>query len=558
MILGTAPLGTTPFGAAPLDAAPPVEVSPAWARLPGVLGAPRANARTGALAWSALGSPLGAFQGRAMPAAEAAAALPSPLGAVRGLGRVSVGAQAALGSPLGPLAVLAWQPALGWVALPSPLGALRALTRAPRATIAAAPERPRPRLLADPLPLRDSTDLPSYRAVGILPWVYGRVTVKPLALDTAGLEWLLADHPIVGLLQTRVDGARITGCELVQRLDATGTPISVLRLTRAPTGTLACDIAGRPDSQTGALLEHPADIAADVLTRCGLDCPRGAWSALRTAYPEVALGGVLDRRVSLREALSTILGAVGAQWSAAPLRAWAPYGEPTVASVAAWAPDDVSAACDTGSLATRLKITWGWDWSAGSARGAVTVECPEASARYGLIAAEVAAPWLRTARDALARARAELAWRARPLWTLEVRLGPGVRWRPGDQIDLQHPWIPRGPAQITQIRASDRERQVILARPAGPAPRIETLRLSAQSDAPAAGGAAVSYRDGVATFTILNDLGEPVSGAAVTIDAIQTAHTDRQGQVQFRVGRGAHTLTIDAAGYAPYEIEVIV
>ena len=72
MILGTAPLGTAPLGAAPLDAAPPVVVSHAWLRLPGVLGDPRATARTGALAWTALGTPLGAVQARAMPAAEAA------------------------------------------------------------------------------------------------------------------------------------------------------------------------------------------------------------------------------------------------------------------------------------------------------------------------------------------------------------------------------------------------------------------------------------------------------------------------------------------------------
>jgi hypothetical protein len=123
----------------------------------------------------------------------------------------------------------------------------------------------RPRLLSDPLPLRASTDLPSYRADALLPWVYGTVTLAPLAWDEAGLEWLLADHPIAAVHRVTLEGAEIDGWALVQPLDATGHTVALLRLT-SPAGTApAVSLSGRMHPTTGAVIQHPADIADDLL-----------------------------------------------------------------------------------------------------------------------------------------------------------------------------------------------------------------------------------------------------------------------------------------------------
>lgn len=125
------------------------------------------------------------------------------------------------------------------------------------------------RLLSDPLPLRVAADLPRYRteaAARVLPWVYGRVTLSPVPLDDAGLEWLVADHPVVAVEAVRSAGKALDGWQLVQRLDETGRAIATVRLTRAPEAELAVQVVGRRDDTSGALLEHPARSPGDGLS----------------------------------------------------------------------------------------------------------------------------------------------------------------------------------------------------------------------------------------------------------------------------------------------------
>lgn len=495
----------------------------------GVVAAP-------SLARTALRTPLGMRTARARVRPAGVAALPTPLGALAGLTGVGVHARSALGAPL---------------------SVFRARAGQPRAVPAPALPQTRPRLLADPLPLRRGTDLPEYRTDAYLPWVYGRVTLAPLPLDAAGLEWLLADHPILAVTSVRDGEAPVSGWALEQRLDATGHPIAVLRLARKPEGALAATVSARRHAKTGALLEHPADIVEDLCSRCGI--ARGNVFPLRAGWPGVALGGVLADAMPLREAIAAVIGAVGARWSGSPLRAWAPDTGAVVATIDARAADDASADADTQGLATRLTVSWGWDWAANAPRGAVVVEAPDAIARYGEIAAELSAPWLRTARDALALAHAELARRARPTWRIDVQTGPRTdRLRPGDRVEIDHPWLPAGPAEITHIAASSISQRITCERQAGPVPRTQTVRRGELLDADADEPVGVSYRDGVATFTILDELGAPLPGATVRLDDAQTGYTDRQGRVQFRTARGAHTLEVTSTGYAPILLEVAV
>lgn len=495
------------------------------------LGAPAADTRV------LLGSPLqGRVSALAVPTPAALGRWPSPLGAPpRALVAPLGAARAALGSPLGLVRARAWEPR----------EALQALAIAPR-----------PRLLSDPLPLRRGAELPGYRADAVLPWVYGRVRLSPLPLDDAGLEWLLADHPILAVAQVRDDGLPVDGWELVQGLDATAHPVAKLRLARAPKGALSADLAGRVDARNGELLEHPADICADLVARCGL--PPGDWSALRARWPGVRLGGVIASLEPLREVLARVVGSLGARWSAAPLRAWAPHEAAPLATLAALDIDEGSASATTTSLATRLILTWGWDWASAEPRGSVVLEAPAAVAAFGAITLELSAPWLRSARDALALGHAELGRRARPTWEIELKLGAGARWRPGDRVTLAHPWLPAGAAEISRISQDGGARLLTCERPAGGLPRVEVVRHGALLEARSPEPVAVSYRDGIATFTVLGEDGNPLAGAAVTLDEAATRYTDRLGQVQFATERGLHALLITLSGYAPLEIEVEV
>ena len=93
---------------------------------------------------------------------------------------------------------------------------------------------------------------------------------------------------------------------------------------------------------------------------------------------------------------------------------------------------------------------------------------------------------------------------------------------------------------------------------AGAMPTI-TLTKQAGAFAPlGAGGVSVDYAAGVATLTILDDSSRPLAGARVTLDGGTTRITDSKGQVQFKTSRGAHTISITAAGYAEMDSEIVI
>lgn len=420
-----------------------------------------------------------------------------------------------------------------------------------------------PRLLSDPLPLRRATDLPGFRSDRVLPWAYGRVTLAPVPLDDAGLEWLLADHAITALHRVTADAEALTGWQLVQRVDSTGHPIAALRLTQAPKAgaTLTAEITGRRHPTTGAALEHPADIAADVLSQCGWAVPLDAFRGLRDDYPGLALGLVFGDEARLREAIAAIIQPLGAIWTANPLSARKAGPRTAVGTLDALAADEIRARAEHTSLATVARVTFAQDWAAGQPRQAITLSAPDAVAQYGRIPITLDMPAVRTARDALAIGTALLADRARPVWQITASVASSaLSAEVADTLDIDHPWVPTGAGVITALEhdTTQGSRTYTITMPAGPAPRIVLDRRSQAIDPAAPEPGTILYRDGVATFTITDDTGSPLAGAAVTLDGSETRNTDRTGRVQFKTERGPHTLTVYLAGYAPFELDVTV
>lgn len=509
----------------------------------GPLGTPAARAQTVTVARLAVSSPLGRPSARAHLPTVAAIAVAGPLGVPR-------------------LRARHRQTRLAWLAIAGPLGAPRLLAQqrvvTPLPAIPDTVSDARQRLLSDPFPLRRSIALPDYREDVILPWVYGRATLAPVALDAAGLEWLVADHPIVAVTAVRDDGAELDGWQLVQQLDATGVAVALLRLTQAPKGVLAVDAVGRRHPVTGAALEHPADIAEDLLTACGWQVPAEAFAALRDVHPGVVLAGVLNEAQSVREAVSRVLGSVDADWSASPLRAWLPEPGASQATLTPASCDSADAATDHASLCTRLRVSYAYDWSANAPRGSLTVTATDRLAELGEIAQDLDLPWVRTARDALALATAALSRRARPRWTFDLALPLTARYRPGDTLTLDDPWVPRGAVIVTEVERGRTGQRLTAIRYAGEPPRVELTGRGQLLDAAGAEPVRIDFKDGVATFTILNELGAPLAGASVTLDERDTRTTDRAGQVQFATTRGLHTLLVVANGYANLELEVTI
>lgn len=420
-----------------------------------------------------------------------------------------------------------------------------------------------PLLYSDPLPLRRASDLPQYRADAAdryLPWVFGRATLAPVPIDLTGAEWLVADHPIAGVDRVTVAGKPTQGWQLVQRLDATGRPIAVVRLVQPTlTDPVAVTVAGRRHPETGAVLATPTTIVRELMRLCGHTEPRDAWAGLDEHYGQTALGIVFADAQPLRQAIAAVVEPLHAMWRPGWAMRRAP-GQP-VATLDLSSVETISARAETQGLRTAARVTYAHDWAAGAPRGSMQIAAPTAQQRWGDLPMEISLPAVRLARDALAISTLVLgdAGRARWIVSADVKQSIGTL-REGQTVLLAHPHVPQGLAVLASVSLS-RETAIYTVTAeifATAAPRVELVRRGTAMDAAAADAQPVTYRDGVATFTIQDDAGQPMAGAAVTLDGLYRANTDASGKVQFRTPRGAHTLTVRMPGFADITLEVVV
>lgn len=419
--------------------------------------------------------------------------------------------------------------------------------------------------LADPLPLRASTDLPNYATVAALPLVYGRVAIAPLRLDARGLEWLLADHAIAGVQRVSIEGQDSKGWQLVQRLDDNGHAIAVLKLSQAAKEAPRVYLAGARSPHTGEVLEHPCDIAIDLLTRCGLQPPAGAFGELRRQWPDGQIGAVFaDSKQALRDALAAIFASSGAHWLIDSSRGrWlAAQGTSTADGEQGLsitpAAEEVRARIEAHSVWQRARVRFDYDFARQQARQAVLLTVRGAPESAPVL--ELDLPFLRLARHALAIGRQRLAAAALGEWQVEARIEARQLLLPGMAVDVAHPWLPAGRARLDAV-SWDIARQAARIRarlPAAGSVQIDLARAARAFDEAAAAPLPVEYKDGMATFTVLDQAGAPIANAAVTLDGLYTANTNAGGQVTFKTARGEHTLTVYKDGFETFEMSVVV
>lgn len=410
-------------------------------------------------------------------------------------------------------------------------------------------------LLSDRFPLRRSTALTEYRNDVWLPWAYGRVTVPGVEINSAGTDFLLADHAIVGVLSVKVDGAETNAWELDQRIDDTGKVQAVLRLGTKPE-RLAVTIAGKPDPYTGALLEHPADIAADILAECGWTVPAMAFDALRADLDDVEIAGLINTAQSLRAVITGIMHSVDADWSAAPLKAWTWTSAEPIATIDHRNCPNAEAVSQHDDVFNTLNLTYGTDYAQNAPTGALTLRALDVLADQGEIVSTLNLPWIRRTRDALRIGSQVLQRRARAQWAYSLPLPRTLSIAPGDVLDIQHPWLPALPAFAVGADIDEDGQRIDAIAWTGHVPTIEVVGRGALVDADASEQISITYVDGVATFTILDELGAPLAGAQVTLETVATRVTDQNGRAQFATPRGVYTLLISASGFEDQEMEV--
>ena len=66
----------------------------------------------------------------------------------------------------------------------------------------------------------------------------------------------------------------------------------------------------------------------------------------------------------------------------------------------------------------------------------------------------------------------------------------------------------------------------------------------------------MTYKNGVATFTIVDDSSAPVVDAFVALDGSVAKKTDTAGKVSFEAVPGLHLVAVEKLDFEPFEIEI--
>lgn len=407
------------------------------------------------------------------------------------------------------------------------------------------------RPLSDLLPLRDTSALPGYDSIQIIQRVYGRARVKPIRYNEAGTLFVVADHPIDGvdsvtLNDTAIDFRWRNGA------DMTGHAVAFLELASAPDSSakLAADVRG--------LSGNPADILEDIYYRADLQDFK-----IYCRNQNLVLGGALDNKMTIRAAIDFVLQQVGAVWSAG-LSGFAQLfppldTDPLYATLGRLDINNWAAECSLDQIVTRLTVPFDWDSSEGKARQSVVLEAPAAIREHGEREAELALPWVRDARQAIATATAHLRWRARPLWTLQCSVGRQRRSiAPGGWIAVDHPRLPLpGRYVVTDLDPGYGRGAVSLTAqaPAGMVPAVTLVRQSTAFD-PIRTDFVINPGSDSASLTVTDATGKKLPGAKVWIDGKGPLIADADARIRFAASPGKHVVRIEADGMTAINTEL--
>lgn len=425
------------------------------------------------------------------------------------------------------------------------------------------------RPLSDRLPLRTSAVWGGWRSVRTLPWGWGHVTVEPIQYSDDQRVFALLDHPAQGVDEVRRDDVPTQAWAFSNQLDSTGRAIAFIELAQplAEGERLSVTLRGRMHPDTGQLLHTPAEILHDVLAHlAGAPVRWADFDDWRAATAELRLGGLLDdASITIRAACDQICQSAGAAWAAAmPGIAiqWPPTAEPAAPAlpVTAQSATDMRADTSATGLVTELRVLYDWDHAAARYRRAVQLSAPEAVRQYGTLELEWPAPWLRSPRHAEQLGQRMLGWLARPRWRASWAM-PLADIATGAWVDIDHPLSPiQGRHRLIHAEL-DTSRATISCTaeaPVGPAPVIETTRLSTAFEPLIQPGITVEVAQDAIIFTARDERGQPLPRALITLDGQASRIADDHGRVSFPATRGRHVLLIEASGYPPYEVELVL
>lgn len=441
---------------------------------------------------------------------------------------------------------------------------LRALEMGAVNTTPAAPTRRAWKLLlTDNLPLRLASELGTFAAAQTLPHRYGdlRKTRFNLLRMTA-TKFFAADHPME-ITRAFVGDLETQSFAFKTEASGRGTNYTVVEFAApVPLGTEATASGiGKRNAVTGALIENPADILADILAIAGRDDPW--WHQLRAeaSAAGIVLAGSIGGSEAIRTFLDSVVSSSGAIWCPGMARLYPVDFAGFKIDLDRFSVSNVQVSAALTDTADILRLAY--DYDEAEDRNQSFLELTANPKRYGGVQVDIEMPFIRSAAVAESIGIRMLRWYAGERYDVAFDMDDGEFVRPGTWALLAgHPNWPFADdpyIMLTEVVAQGRARVSVRGEAFRAMPEVAVTGHSIGTNSIGAGGVEVTERNGVATFTVRDADDKPISGAYVSLDGAAPKKTDGQGQVSFTVTEdGEHQLDIAAPGYLPQSLTVIL
>jgi hypothetical protein len=405
-------------------------------------------------------------------------------------------------------------------------------------------------LLSEILPLRSTKDLGDYAVDRVLPWRFG--DLRENWFELIRLEddvWFVADH-VMTVTGVRVGKESATGWQRELRSNDVGKTWTVLRMAApVPEGEAVSAVGtGYLNPVSGALVENPADVVEVIEGMAGRT---GDWSQLRAECSRdgITVAGSLNKLETVQTWIHDITSSVGAIWSLDVKRLY-PVETPDELEwpLASYQVHQLTVTADAQETADVLRV--GYDWSDADQRAQHSITLKASPVRFDGKIMDLELRWLRKARAAelvgsrlikrLASRRYQVTFTA-----------DETRIRPGHWVQLiacpMWPFSEGDPhVMVTSVTVSPNSKAIdIVGEVVYSAPTAEVTDFSLGLESTTEGLVEVAFKNGVATFTVLDDNSDPLVGARCALDSGMVKETNNQGKVSFTTARGSHTLIIE-------------
>lgn len=423
-------------------------------------------------------------------------------------------------------------------------------------------------LLSELLPLRSSAVLGTFDKNETLQLIYGDLTASATKLVKLTDKRYLFSDGAAEVTSVLIDRQATDAYEYtVETFD--GKPATIIELGADPPegATVYAMGYGRLSAKTGQLIESPADILEDLLKVANYEFTPGL-DDLRVQAGDLKLGRVVNGGKTLRYWLDNLMQSIGGYWTPRitglyPPPVWdgalnvSPTLNPQVIELQ-------EAVIDSADYRSSLLI--GFAYSSALERFDQSITLKAKISPFDVEPEVNNEPydcgWLRLPKDALSVGSRLLARYATDRVRVRFTTNHADIYSGALVYPFSHPRVPTvGERPVFILNATynlmsglrEVEAEVLLQ---DPVVDVELTSRSIGFVKASAAAIEVVYKNGVATFTIVEDNNAPVVDAFVSLSGSVAKKTDFAGKVSFEAAPGLHVVAVEKLDFEPFEIEI--